>query len=311
MVAPVVLLTTGSLLSNGLLTVYSAVNDRMREMTRERFEIRSGPQGELLSRIPAVNQERLAEIEIQLPLMLRRHRLLRHAVLLIYVAIGVLGMSIIVIAVAVVEDSEDFGRAALGLVLAGTIVMLAGLVAAGLSMARSADAITYAVERTRRLGLVVSLAAGAAGRRSGQPDRPVRHENDAEGADRADQDHPAVRRQPAIEGLERVRRPVRGNQVDDQREPRKRHVDRHHECEPLGRRAESNPGGGHHLNGRDEAYAGKEKHQADHHCGQWPGVRGQPRHHASFLLPLRRTLTPPALAECQVTCRDDRQPAEP
>lgn len=30
MVAPVVLLTTGSLLANGLLVVYSAVNDRMR-----------------------------------------------------------------------------------------------------------------------------------------------------------------------------------------------------------------------------------------------------------------------------------------
>ncbi len=153
MVAPVVLLTTCSLLTNGLLTVYSAVNDRMRDMTRERLEIRSGPKGELVGHVSAIDQERLSEIETQLPMMLRRHHLVRNAVLTLYVAIGVLGLSIIVIAVAVIEHSEDFGRAALGLVLAGTVTMLGGLVAAGMSMARSADAITYAVERTRDLGL--------------------------------------------------------------------------------------------------------------------------------------------------------------
>jgi hypothetical protein len=158
MVAPVVLLTTGGLISNGLLMAYSAVNDRMRMMTRERLEIRAGPSGELLGHIPAVNQERLAEIDTQLPMMLRRHHLLRDAVLLVYAAIGVLGLSTIFIAVAVVLHSESFGRVALGLVLAGTVIMLTGLVAAGMSLAKSADAITYAVERTRRLGLAVGLA---------------------------------------------------------------------------------------------------------------------------------------------------------
>lgn len=153
MVAPVVLLTTGGLLTNGLLTVYSSVNDRMRDMTRERLEIRRGPSGELLDEIPAIDQERLSEIDAQLPMILRRHHLVRNAVLLIYTGIAVLGASIIFIAVAVGEDNEDFGRVALGLVLAGTIVMLGGLLTAAMSLARSADAITYAVERTRRLGL--------------------------------------------------------------------------------------------------------------------------------------------------------------
>jgi Protein of unknown function (DUF2721) len=152
MVAPVVLLTTGGLLTNGLLTVYSSVNDRMRDMTRERLEIRRGPTGERLAEIPFIDQERLAEIDAQLPMILRRHHLIRNAVLLIYMGIAVLGLSIIFIAVAVGEHNEDFGRVALGLVLAGTVVMLAGLLMAGLSLARSADAITYAVERTRRLG---------------------------------------------------------------------------------------------------------------------------------------------------------------
>jgi hypothetical protein len=156
MVAPVVLLTTGALLANGLLVVYSAVNDRMREMTRERQEIRRGADrtdGAGRQQVHATDQERLAEIQVQLPMMLRRHHLIRNAVLVIYAGIAVLGLSIIFIAVAVGLDSEDIGRAALGLVLAGTVVILTGLFLAGLSLARSADAVTYAVEQARRLGL--------------------------------------------------------------------------------------------------------------------------------------------------------------
>ncbi len=36
MVAPVVLLTVGGMLSNGLITIYSDIDNRMRDMTRER-----------------------------------------------------------------------------------------------------------------------------------------------------------------------------------------------------------------------------------------------------------------------------------
>jgi hypothetical protein len=78
----------------------------------------------------------------------RRHQLTRNAVLLIYAGIGVLVVSVIDIALAVTRHSETFGRSALALVLAGTIVMLLGLVVAARSMAKSADAITYAVDRT-------------------------------------------------------------------------------------------------------------------------------------------------------------------
>ncbi len=54
MVAPVVLLTVGSLISNGLLTVYNSVNERARQMTRERIEILTGPAGEKLDVAVAV-----------------------------------------------------------------------------------------------------------------------------------------------------------------------------------------------------------------------------------------------------------------
>jgi Protein of unknown function (DUF2721) len=149
MVAPVVLLTVGVLLSNGLLTVYGSVNDRLREMTRERIQILTGPNGEQLklTTVPVMSRERLNEIKAQIPLILRRHKLTRLAVLTIYVAIAVLGLSIVVIAIAVVQHDEIAGRMALGLVLAGTIIMLLGIGVAAVSLAKSADAITYAVER--------------------------------------------------------------------------------------------------------------------------------------------------------------------
>jgi hypothetical protein len=153
MVAPVVLLTVGSLISNGLLTVYSSVNDRLRQMTRERIDILTGPGGEKLdvATVPVMSRERLDEIKVQIPLILRRHKLTRRAVLTIYAAIAVLGFSIVVIAIAVVLHDETAGRIALGLFLGGTIIMLAGIGVAALSVVRSADAVSYAVERTTRL----------------------------------------------------------------------------------------------------------------------------------------------------------------
>ncbi len=149
MVAPVVLLTTGCLLSNGLLMVYGSVNDRLREMTRERIDILTGSAGEKLevAAVPVMSRERLNEIRAQLPLILRRHKLTRLAVLIIYVAIAVLGLSIVVIAIAVLLHDEVAGRVALAFVLAGTVIMLAGIGVAAISLAKSADAISYAVER--------------------------------------------------------------------------------------------------------------------------------------------------------------------
>ena len=155
MVAPVVLLTTGGILSNGLLTIYNAIGSSMRQMTRERLEIRRGPGGQILdtASISEIDQERLREIGVQLPLLLRRHKLTRLSLLVIYVGIGVLGLSIIVIGIAVVLGSELTGRIALGLVLAGTVILLAGLGVAGTSLGKSGEAVSYAVERTHRFGL--------------------------------------------------------------------------------------------------------------------------------------------------------------
>ena len=67
-------------------TRLNSVNDRMRAVDGERLGIYTGAAGTLLSaaEVPPAGRERLARIDTQLPMLLRRHRLLHNAVLLIF-----------------------------------------------------------------------------------------------------------------------------------------------------------------------------------------------------------------------------------
>src|SRR5215471_11407624 len=96
MVAPVVLITTAAILSGALLSMYGSVNDRMRAMDHERLQILTRADGTLLSvaEVPPSGRERLTQIDTQLPKLLRRHRLLHDAVLLIYAGVAVLVLSV-------------------------------------------------------------------------------------------------------------------------------------------------------------------------------------------------------------------------
>jgi hypothetical protein len=154
MVAPVVLITAAAILSGGLLTIYGSVNDRMRAMDHERLEILTGVEGTLLpaAEVLPAGQERLTQIDTQLPKLLRRHRLLHNAVLLIYAGVGVLVLSVITIAIAVTASSGAAGTASLVLVLVGTVMLLGGLLFAARSIIVSTDAIDYEVKRTLSLG---------------------------------------------------------------------------------------------------------------------------------------------------------------
>ena len=136
MVAPVVLITTAAILSGGLLTIYGSVNDRMRAMDHERLQILTGAEGTLLSaaEVPPSGRERLTQIDTQLPKLLRRHRLLHNAILVIYAGVAVLVLSVITIAIAVTARSGAAGTTALVLVLAGTVMLLGGLLSAARSI---------------------------------------------------------------------------------------------------------------------------------------------------------------------------------
>ena len=154
MVAPVVLVTTAAIFSGALLTLYSSIDARMRAMDKERLEILTDNAGGLLSRVDlsSSHRERLSQIDHQLPLLLRRHRLLHNAVLLIFAGVSVLVLSVIAIGIAVTSSSDPAGTAALVLVLFGTVTLLAGLVLAARSIMISQDAIDYEVKRALSLG---------------------------------------------------------------------------------------------------------------------------------------------------------------
>lgn len=154
MVAPVVLITAAAILSGAFLAMYGSVNDRMRAMNRERLQILTSPAGALLSvaDVSASRRERLTQIDTQLPMLLRRHRLLHNGVLLIFAGVGVLVLSVIAIGVAVTNRSGAVGTTALVLVLAGTVMLLGGLLFAARSIMISMGAIDYEVRRSLSLG---------------------------------------------------------------------------------------------------------------------------------------------------------------
>ena len=125
----------------------------MRAMNRERLDILTGTAGTLLSaaEVPPAGGERLTQIDTQLPMLLRRHRLRHNAVLVIYAGVAMLVLSVIAIGVAVTGRSAA-GTAAPALVLAGTVMLLGGLLSAARSIMISMDAIDYEVRRALSLG---------------------------------------------------------------------------------------------------------------------------------------------------------------
>ncbi|MGH2515298.1 MAG: DUF2721 domain-containing protein, partial [Ktedonobacterales bacterium] len=128
--APVVLVTSIAIMIGGMLQQYSATNDRLRALVRERFQLLRTPEGaiaRLTDTRDAFSAERIAEIDRQLPQLLRRHRLIHNAVLTEYAAILVLVVSMIVIAISAASRSGSVATAALILFLLGTVTMLAGI----------------------------------------------------------------------------------------------------------------------------------------------------------------------------------------
>jgi hypothetical protein len=153
--APVVMVSSCAILVGGMLTLYGGLNDRLRALARERLELLRGPDGSLgasLVAADAFNSERLREIDTQLPGLLRRHTLVHHSVLAIYLAVMVFVVSMLIIALAVIPNSVALATMALSAFLFGTAVMLVGVVLISLEVRTSNAEVRYEVERVTSLG---------------------------------------------------------------------------------------------------------------------------------------------------------------
>ncbi len=133
--APVVMVTACALILNGILSRYAAVNDRLRALSRERFEVLQGGAQAVLA------AERLGAIDSQVPLLIRHHNLLHDGVLAVYLTIGVYISNMFVIAIAAVSGTAWMATAALVIFLAGTGVLLFAVVLTALEIRTSHQAV--------------------------------------------------------------------------------------------------------------------------------------------------------------------------
>jgi hypothetical protein len=154
MLAPTVLMTTTAILAGGVQTMYAGVNDRMRNMTAEKLSHLTAADGGLMAEagLPAALRERVAEIDTQLPLLLRRHRMLHDALQLLYTAVLTIVVAMILIAISITAPAPAAGDVALVVLLTATIVLLLGLLSVARTVHQSANAIDYEVDRVLRLG---------------------------------------------------------------------------------------------------------------------------------------------------------------
>lgn len=154
MVAPVVLITAGGIISNGVMSISASVNDRMRAMNQERLALLTGPDGNLIAveSLATAHRERMRQIDAQMPMLARRHHLMQTSLLTIYLAVATLVVSVVTLGVAVPAGSDQVGLAALALILLGTSGLLASLVMAARSTFASDDAIDYETRATASLG---------------------------------------------------------------------------------------------------------------------------------------------------------------
>lgn len=146
---PVVIVTSSAILANGMLAMYASVNDRMRAMVAERLTI-LGP--DLQPPQGARDAERLKELDRQLPALLHRHRLLRDATFLTYVAIVTIVASMFLVAISVTTGESWVATAALWVLLCGSLLVAGGLLQTVRAVRRSDAAVDGEVRRVLELG---------------------------------------------------------------------------------------------------------------------------------------------------------------
>ena len=157
-VAPVVMVTACAILSGGILSRCANVNDRLRLMARERFDLLSAP---LMHSKNADNRtafdmtsERLSQIDRQIPLLLGHHRQIRQAIFALYGAATIFLLDMFIIATSVVLTSDFFAVAALFIFLIGVGVLLTSLVITVQEVSTSHRALYYEVMRIAELSTV-------------------------------------------------------------------------------------------------------------------------------------------------------------
>ena len=147
-VAPVVMISACAIFTGGLLSRYAAINDRLRAMNHERLEIIFAKPGKL----PPATEERLAEIDNQIPMLIARHRLAHNAVLAVYSASALFIIDMFGIALAAQTNTDWMANLVLIFFLIALTVLLLSLLYTAAEVRTSNRAIEC--ESTRVMNLI-------------------------------------------------------------------------------------------------------------------------------------------------------------
>jgi small-conductance mechanosensitive channel len=159
-VAPVVMISSAAVLLNGLFTHFGEVNGRIRELDTERFTlVHTISQS---TRDDRLIDERLEQIDHQLPRLLHRHGLIQAAILTIYYAILALVVTMFVVAAAALTELAWLATATLVLLLLGTAILLYGLVLTTSEIRVARESVLYETQRVMALGRERAADAGDA-----------------------------------------------------------------------------------------------------------------------------------------------------
>jgi len=133
-----------------VLSRYAAVNDRVRVLLVERLDLMRTDTASDRGNT-SLPRERVAEIDAQLPLLLRRHRMLQQASVTLYAAAMILVGSMVTIGVGAIVGRRPWGTISLLVFLLGTLVMIGGLAVVVRETGISNDALRLEVERVQGL----------------------------------------------------------------------------------------------------------------------------------------------------------------
>jgi hypothetical protein len=154
-IAPTVMVSACSLILNGILVRYAQVNDRLRLMAHERWDLvreaaRTTP--DPAAPLDPLLAERLHEIDIEAPQLLRRHHLLRDALLLVYVALFLFVACMVTIGLAATIGPESLSSVALAIFFLANGALLFGVLLTALEVYASHRVLDFEVKRVLRLG---------------------------------------------------------------------------------------------------------------------------------------------------------------
>jgi hypothetical protein len=146
--APVVMVSACGILLTGMLGHYGSINDRIRRLTAERLQL---SQLRPVEGHEALADERLIEVDHELPMLITRHQEVHHAILLAFTAVAILVVSMFVIAATALSHSSAVGTLALFVFLSGTAALLGSAAFMALEVRSSHRSVSYEATRVIQL----------------------------------------------------------------------------------------------------------------------------------------------------------------